>query len=502
MTGANADALDAAATELRHAADQLDATSAKLTRSLGVIQWLGQVAVRFTDLWSTGHRPRIATAATFLRDNADVLVRQAEQQRKASNSDGGTADTGHGFGGAAQRAKTAELELTRLRGIATALAPDLRRARGLSLADQLTWWNSLRGDQRNALMATRPGELTALAGLPADIRQQAQDNYTASIADQILTSKTSVHGEIEGDIKIVRVGAGFDVEERTYKNGRVELDLSAFLKAGIGDGDAKALAKAGVGGVWEFKNMQEANDFINGLKREIVPSAGEVLNAWGNVGAASAVSLLGYLGTQSSHLGSVSASAGIEASVGAGGSSAGAEGGVKVSVDTTRDHAGDVTISAHESVNGQVAGGTLGVSGDANVEASVTLDGTTPKTITISMDYKNAALTGVFGELGEASMGGTHSGSTQITFDLTRPEMAAAANVATAALKHGDVAGATRALSGVMDQAQVSVQDMVGSVSTLKFDAHVVSAEVSTSVSATTSTYVKPPGGSFYEVKQ
>lgn len=498
--GADPEALDAAANELRMAAEQLDVSAATLASSLGALKWLGQIAVKFIDLWSTGHQPRITTAAGFLRDNADRLNQQATQQRTASMSNGGSSGHLNGMGSLAA-AMAAAVATGRLKEIADALAPELRRVRGLSDAEQLAWWNSLTDDQRRALLAIRPGELTALNGLPADVRLAAQNNYTSSISDQIVTQKASIHGEVEATIKIVKVGAGFDIEQRTYKDGSVKLELNAFIKAGVGFEDEKALAKAGFGGTFEFASQAEADAFIAGLARELLPSWKELWSTGFVLPAAATLSLLTYLKDNGSHLGAVESSYDIAASAGAGGAEVSAEAGVRVSVDTRGEGQGDVTISAHASSSASLKGGTLGVSGDVEVEASATISGTTPTNVTFKLSYENAALGGVFSKVLENSSGVTHSGTAEVSFDLTQPELRVAAEAATAALKRGDVLGATQALAGVMDRAQITVQQSIGSQINHKFDVKIVNGSESANVSTTTSTFVKPPGGSFYEVK-
>ena len=125
--------------------------------------------------------------------------------------------------------------------------------------------------------------------------------------------------------------------------------------------------------------------------------------------------------------------------------------------------------------------------GKVEIEASATFDGTTPKEITFSMSYERAALGGQFAGVAEISSGATQPGAAEITFDLTQPEMREAAALATAALKRGDVVGASQALSGVMDRAQIVVQQAVGSQSTVGFDAKVVSGELTTNASVTLS---------------
>lgn len=89
MVGANADALDQAAAVLNAAADQLDADSAKLHRTLRGVSWLGAVATAFMHVFEGDHQPRLHTTANFIRDAARKLNTNARQQREASMSDGG-----------------------------------------------------------------------------------------------------------------------------------------------------------------------------------------------------------------------------------------------------------------------------------------------------------------------------------------------------------------------------------------------------------------------------
>ena len=89
MVGANADALDQAAAVLNAAADQLDADSAKLHRTLRGVSWLGAVATAFMHVFEGDHQPRLHTTANFIRDAARKLNTNARQQRQASISGGG-----------------------------------------------------------------------------------------------------------------------------------------------------------------------------------------------------------------------------------------------------------------------------------------------------------------------------------------------------------------------------------------------------------------------------
>ena len=88
MTGADADALDAAAEQLTLAADELDASASSLASTLGAVRWLGAVSIRFSDLWSSQHNPRMSKTSGFLRDAARDLRGQASDQRRAAESNG------------------------------------------------------------------------------------------------------------------------------------------------------------------------------------------------------------------------------------------------------------------------------------------------------------------------------------------------------------------------------------------------------------------------------
>lgn len=97
MYGADVAALDAAAVEFDRAADELDRSAQVLTAALGAFSWLGSVAVRFSDLWNSIHRPGVSTTSQCLREAASAIRNNAEQQRVASSSVGAPAPIGsHG----------------------------------------------------------------------------------------------------------------------------------------------------------------------------------------------------------------------------------------------------------------------------------------------------------------------------------------------------------------------------------------------------------------------
>ena len=85
--GADVAALRGAATQLRVEADHLDAAAAQLTGQLHGLRWLGTIAVRFVDNWNSQHRGRLVSLSGFLRETAEVLSVNADQQDAASSAD-------------------------------------------------------------------------------------------------------------------------------------------------------------------------------------------------------------------------------------------------------------------------------------------------------------------------------------------------------------------------------------------------------------------------------
>jgi hypothetical protein len=501
MVGADADALDAAAGELDAAAAELASSAGGLGGLLGGLAWIGQVASAFVGLWNSDYKPRLGSTAQFIEQAADELRRQARQQRDASNSDG--TSSGGIWGDVMRRFDELVERFAEQRKIADALAPALAAARQMSPADQLAWWNSLTPEQQAALLAMRPGELTALDGLPPDVLGTARENYFSSIAEEIETGSAMVKVEGKLDIKIVRVGAGFEFEQTSFADGHVELSFGAFAKAGVGLDDVALVGMLGAGAVYTFSSQQEANEFLDGLKKAVIPSVSE--GAWGLVPVLGAglvaddamADAARYLSDHSDHLDEISIEAGVEGSIGAGGAKVSESAGVEVSRKTN----GDVTVTAKHSFSGELKEGTLGVTGDVEMSASATFDGDGAKSISFDMTYENAALGGAFSEVSEIGSGVATAGSAHVTFDLRDPAVASAASAATDALKRGDVQAATRALSGVMDRAEIVVQTQVGATSVVGFDAKVVSGSAETKLMATTTTLIKPPGGAFYEVE-
>lgn len=86
MSGADADALDRLGVRLERAGGRLRNTRTRLQRGLNSAPWSGRNADRFRHEFNTVHARAIADAAAFLDDAYETLLRNAEEQRRASGS--------------------------------------------------------------------------------------------------------------------------------------------------------------------------------------------------------------------------------------------------------------------------------------------------------------------------------------------------------------------------------------------------------------------------------
>lgn len=82
--GANPDELDQLAARFGSAAGSIAGIQRALNPQINTSPWHGRNADRFRHEWSGEHRRAIADAVNFLNDGADVLRRNAREQRDAS----------------------------------------------------------------------------------------------------------------------------------------------------------------------------------------------------------------------------------------------------------------------------------------------------------------------------------------------------------------------------------------------------------------------------------
>lgn len=95
VQGADAGQLRSIATQLNKGASALESSAKTLHSLIGTTtQWRGPDADRFRSQWSSSSVRSIATAVDALRQAADTLRRNANEQETASAADGGGSDGG------------------------------------------------------------------------------------------------------------------------------------------------------------------------------------------------------------------------------------------------------------------------------------------------------------------------------------------------------------------------------------------------------------------------
>lgn len=86
MVGADPDELDRVGLRLERAGNQMVARSRRISAALNTAPWRGHNADRFRQEFAGVHAKALADAARFLDDAYETLRRQADQQRRASQS--------------------------------------------------------------------------------------------------------------------------------------------------------------------------------------------------------------------------------------------------------------------------------------------------------------------------------------------------------------------------------------------------------------------------------
>lgn len=92
MQGANADQLDALAKQMQTGAQMLERAAKSITSQLNSSPWEGSRAQAFRSDWSRTHRGSLLHTAANMTEAANLLRRNANDQRNASAGSGGRLD--------------------------------------------------------------------------------------------------------------------------------------------------------------------------------------------------------------------------------------------------------------------------------------------------------------------------------------------------------------------------------------------------------------------------
>jgi hypothetical protein len=96
LVGADVQQLRDLANQFDRGAQDLQSAAATVTRGVQAQFWMGHVALRFKTTWETQHSVRLKNAAQAMKDGAEALRRDADEQDRASRGDVGGGGSGSG----------------------------------------------------------------------------------------------------------------------------------------------------------------------------------------------------------------------------------------------------------------------------------------------------------------------------------------------------------------------------------------------------------------------
>lgn len=479
--GADPDQLEAAAGKLDAGAREIEEQIRSMPPELRAVWWVGSLATQFSQLLTQRHTPSVLNAAAFLQGMARELRKQAAEQRAASASGGSRGGGGPGV------------------QVTPQLDRQLQEARRLSHEAQAAWWQGLTTSEQDALLAQRPGELTGLLGLPADVLEAARDKYFESISNEVVVGESTAEGHFGWD-KVIVLEVGFEARQKTFADGSVALTL--VIESAVGVGLSKALsltAEGSNGATFRFRNQREADDFLAGLTQSLKPSLSDLIPFSGGP----AGRLTEFLLSHSSNLESLEGGLGLDGEVKVPG--AGIEEGVNVTASVTgagsAEGAGTLILEAKHHVEGKFHTAVVGADGAVDISASASFDGGKMESLSLDLSVEGASLTGVWaGEVASLAGGVVQASSIHIELDLTDPQVSGIQERLAQLIRVGDVEAVVRELEKVPDRCAVVIQGDVGVRAQGSLDAG-LEGEIQFQTTANDVTFVRAPGGGFYVVK-
>lgn len=517
MYGADSDALDALAQRLDGWTVMLRDAESLLTRQLGSSPWEGQRATAFRSEWSRRHRRELGSVAQGLRSARDALARNAREQRAASRAESGLGDFFmRKFGAAAAAAQATAAS----KALAAGYLDDLRRLQNATPAEQAAWWAALSPAAQAALLLHMSGRLTGLAGLPPEVLEQARRNYIEQRKGDIVVSSTTEKVAGSVDVAWVEIGAEASAEITEYADGRAEVSLTlrGELGAKVGDGAEGAKAQGGVSAGAEvtmnysFASREEAERFLEGLKREMIPNKGELAKALvpfagaGLVAADAAMDVKRYLDANASKYQSTTFKGDISGKVEfkAGPVDIELKGGAYASYNTVSGTNIGLELSGNAAADLGITSG--GASASIGLDVHVDKDGNLGSlTIKGEMSASGSVDLGKFFGTTGSGLGDQVTAGASMSFeakvDLSDPYIQEQAGHLIKAAAAGDPA-ATKAILALVREADVTVSVDATATEKSEFDAGVGKVSYERSTTSNVVTYMKPPGGGWTTYRQ
>ena len=277
--GADVDALFDLAAFLEAQKSHFEAAQRRLLSDVRTVEWFGPDAddfrksvTKYSDLKLSISCGSLETLAKHLRENATA-------QGVTSSVGSGSPLTDFLIGasiGAADAARRAAQEIARTAEWDKALASSLAALAGANSAQISAWWSALSPEQQEYYLKNHNVDLLQLRNAPPELQTAIEDAYRKDRAEHIPISSESIslHGEVS--VKWAQISADVGGKVTEFADGHAEVslniggELGGGLSAKAGSGaDASMGIGVGLSQTYTFKNREEADKFLEGLKKEV-----------------------------------------------------------------------------------------------------------------------------------------------------------------------------------------------------------------------------------------
>lgn len=288
--------------ELAKAADRaanlLSTKALSLQNQIMAAPWKGSDGERFRHEWNANHRPGLDRVVSSLRNNARILLQNAdEQERSSASATGSTRMTG--LETLQQQYRDGRSWLSEQTERAAALAEHRRQLAGqlstmldAGATEQAQWWAGLSAGDRKYLIEGQGADgplavqlMKLDGGVPILVQQQARDHLTELKLHDISFYRETGKAEIEGQLFWAQAGAIAGAEVVENFDGSATLKVYGNLGIGVTDhsGTAGATLNGEASRQYTFDSAKDAVAARDQMFRELPPdSLGDAENAVDN----------------------------------------------------------------------------------------------------------------------------------------------------------------------------------------------------------------------------
>jgi hypothetical protein len=536
--GADVDALFDLAAFLESQKTHFEAAQRRLLSDVRAVEWFGPDAedfkrsvTKYSDLKLSVSCNSLEALAKHLRDNAT-----AQGVTSAAGSGKPFSDTAIGIGiGAADAERRANQKVAKTKEWDETLTASLASLAGASSAQISAWWSLLGSQKQEYYLKQHNVDLLQLRNAPPELQTAIEDAYRKDRAEHIPISSESMslHGEVS--IKCAQLSADVGGKVTEFADGHAEVDLNIGGELGVGlsakagsGADASMGIGVGLSQTYTFKNREEANKFLQGLKKEVTAiDRGDVFATVqaASMGAGSAgliasqvVDIDRYLHGFKRTSNEVNLEVTAKASIDLGDNvkfDLSGKAGVKYDSD---EHTTKIYRETEASVAAQAFG--LGASGKVSMGAEFTVAGNDPAAGELKLprgaagELKLSAtiegtggldLKKVLGSMGPnqseshttKAMGGFRA-SVEATINVTDPVMKPLVAEYLTSVKNGDLGGQAAAIQKLYAAAEVQVRvDTVAKTESNYGVSGVAEVSLKGEVAHASQVWEKPKGGTF-----